>query len=231
MVSAAVRSPFSRDFAVRLLRVSFVNKDIATATVLDNCFGWRGVARYHDLPVGGFETIAKRALHFAMTHWKCRNGDIAIFVDDAGPDLVRIDTTPIRFESLWAMYPIGDVQFPRFGDVLGHRLEPRRAIDIEWLAPAHDPRGKDQVGITCRMIRMQMRQKDLVQLGRPEAECRHAVVISSRYSSNDARTEVDKIRSFIDDDGSGRARPIRVRARSSGPEHDNFRCRIGFPLF
>ena len=36
-----------------------MDQDITIQTVFDHVLGWRGVTRYNDRPIGGFETIGK----------------------------------------------------------------------------------------------------------------------------------------------------------------------------
>src|ERR1700737_4519516 len=128
-----------------------------------------------------------------------------------------------------AIYAIGSVDFPCLCHVLGHGPEPLWTIYLEWLFATHDPWSKNQVGITGRVVRVQMRQENSCQFDAPEPECSYAFPISGRNSPNDTRAKIDEGWSVVDDDGGCWARAVRVGAGRSGPEHDNFGRWIGFP--
>ena len=83
-----------------------------------------------------------------------------------------------------------DVHLPGLEHVLGHRLDPLRAIDRERLVPAHDPGREDEIGIADGVVRMHVGQKRRLDVDAAVAERRDALLDRrpSRAGSRPARS-------------------------------------------
>ena len=71
--------------------------------------------------------------HFLVPRGKRRHGDVVVLIDDAGHDLVRVDLATGRIVPVETIGAPVDVHLPGLQDVLGHGLDPFRAIDRQRL--------------------------------------------------------------------------------------------------
>jgi hypothetical protein len=131
---------------------------------------------------------------------------------------MRVDSMALGERPL---IPVGvgaglDVHAVGLEQVLGHRLETFRPVDLQRHPSSDGPGREDQIGISHGVIRVQMGDEGDAQLGDLErldaflAKC-------SRGAADDARPEVDKVGGLIHDDGCGRAGPFWKRSRRAGP--------------
>src|SRR5688500_4783301 len=125
----------------------------------------------------------------------------------------------VAFRLLWYAQdvlvppPNGDVLPVRLEDVVGHVLEPFRAVDLERLASPDCPRGENQVGITRGVIRMEVSDKSDSHID--DGETVDALLGRCRDAPHDPRAEVDQVRRPIDDDRCRRSGAFRIWTRRS----------------
>ena len=85
--------------------------------------------------------------------------DVLIFVNHARFDFVRIHFVAGFVRRLRAIEAHVEVLLVGFDDMLGHRAQAFRAVNFEWFFALQHPRREDQIRITDRVIRMQMRDE------------------------------------------------------------------------
>ena len=141
-----------------------------------------------------------------------RYGDVCILVDNAGRDLMRVDPRPLRKLTLISMWICAslDVLTVSKKDVLGHRLDPFGAMDFQRDFASDEPRRQNEIGVTHRVIRVQVRHKDHAQTYRFKGA---NIFVESRglCSPHDARADINQVGHAVDHDRGGRPGAIRVR--------------------
>jgi hypothetical protein len=103
-------------------------------------------------------------------------------------------------------------------NVLGHRLQSRRAVNVERNCAARYPAGEDQIGISGSVIGMEVGDERYLQT----AELAVIPLLRRGLSAaHYACSEVNEVSSFINGDHRGRAGSVRIRHWRAGPEkHD-----------
>src|SRR5262249_50817934 len=119
-----------------------------------------------------------------------------------------------------------NVDLPRLEDVLGHGRYSLRAVDLERLSPAHDPRRKDKVGVTDRVIGMHVGEECRLDVHTAKTESTHSLFECSSRPPHDTGPEVDQVRRLVDYDSGRWSGAVRIGPRRSGAEHDHARCFI-----
>src|SRR5215207_5314525 len=112
-------------------RLDLVNENVASVAGIDRCLGGSGVTCDDDASVGRVEAIAV-ALH-GVPGRECCYGYVRILVDHASSYFVRVDPRPlgkVALISVWIRTGF-DVLVVGEKNVLGHRLDPFRAVDFE----------------------------------------------------------------------------------------------------
>src|SRR6267143_2982146 len=138
-----------------------MNKNITTVACINGGLGIGRVARDDYAAVDGVESIAV-GFRERVLRRKGGHSDIRVFVDHSRTDLMNINFARV---AVIARLPclsgdaFLDVGLPRRYDVIGHRLDPLRAIDLERYLSTHHPWRKNEIGIADGMIRVQMGRK------------------------------------------------------------------------
>src|SRR5258708_745997 len=84
-----------------------------------------------------------------------------------------------------------DVFFPRFEDVVRHRLDADWPVDLNGTGPANGPGRENEVGIPDSVIRMQMGYKGRLELR--ELKSLHSLLVGGRGSPDNARAHVNEV--------------------------------------
>src|SRR4051794_10843182 len=119
-------------------------------------------------------------------------------------------------EDLLVPPPNRDVFAVSLEDVIGHVLEPFRAIDLERLTSTDCPRGENQVGITGRVIRVKVSEKSDSHID--DGETLDAQLGRCRDTPHDPWPEVDEVRRPGDDDRCRGTGAFRIWSRRSCAE-------------
>ncbi len=202
-----------------------MDQHVAAAARIDGRLRRIRIAGDHDAAIGRIEAIAV-ALHCVLGR-KCRHRDLRILVNDARPDVVRVHATALR-KVVLVTVGVGarlDVDAVRGEQMLRHRLHALRAVDLEREFAADRPRGKDEIRVANRVIRMQMRRERDAQLHR--VECGDFLVAERRArAADDAGAEIDEVGDVVDDDCGRGAGTFGDRTRITGAEqhHQRARC-------
>src|SRR5262249_42374856 len=110
-----------------------MDQQVAATAVVEKGLCRRGVAGDNNDAVRRIEPEAEGIDHVLVPHWKCRDRDIAVSVDDARRDLVCIDLVTGCVFLVETVDPPVNVDLPRFEDVLGHRRYSLWAVDLKRL--------------------------------------------------------------------------------------------------
>jgi hypothetical protein len=86
---------------------------------------------------------------------------------------------------------------------------------------------QNQVGISCRVVGVQMRNKCRPQVDCSRTDRHHTLVVGGDGTADDARAEIDEIGRSVHDNDRGWSGPIRVGSRGSGPQHHDLGRRDG----
>src|SRR5262249_43808525 len=152
------------------------DQHIAALAVLGEAWRRSRVAGNNDHPVSCLEPESERG-QIAVPYRKSGDADVAIDVDDAGRDLMRVNPAAVPRQPVDARHAILDVDLPRLEHMPSHRAQALRPIDVERLPAAKDPGRQDKVGVSGRVVGMQMREKNCLKGGSGEAECGYALVV------------------------------------------------------
>src|SRR6185312_4985245 len=98
-------------------------------------------------------------LHRRMIYGKSDNLDFAIVIDDAWLHGVRADFGAGGGKHLSQIAPYMDVLCQELPHSRCQFCHPRRTVEFQRFAAAHDPCGTEQVGKIGGVVRMQMRQE------------------------------------------------------------------------
>lgn len=128
-----------------------------------------------------------------------------------------IDLVPGSISLLQSTPPNPHIFRPSFLDVRSHVLQTTRSISLQRLFSPQYPRRKNQVGITQRVIRMQMRYKNNLQFA--SLKRRNPILLCRRCPPYDSRTAVDQVRPIIHHHRHRRPPPLRIRTRSPRSQH------------
>ena len=118
----------------------------------------------------------------------------------------------IHFSRLTALPVCGE-------DVLCHVPGARWPPDAQWLCPLEDPRGEDQIGVSRRVIRVQVREKGAAQFLHGQAF--YACLVGGSRAPDDARPKVNQVGGVVDDDGDGWARAFRFGVWGARTQEDD----------
>jgi hypothetical protein len=141
---------------------------------------------------------------------------------------MRVNPRPLRKLPLISMWICAglDVLPVSEKDVLGHRLDPLGAVDFQRDFASDHPRRQNEIGVTHRVIRVQVRHKDHTQAYRFKGA---NTFVESRglCSPHDARADIDQVGRAVDHDRGGRSEAIRVGTGRAGSKHDDPGGRLG----
>jgi hypothetical protein len=103
------------------------------------------------------------------------------------------------------------------------RLYAARAEHLQRFTAAHHPRREDEIGITHRVVGMQMSQKSRGDVHGGTAEGADASLIRGHHAADHAGPKIDEIGEIVDDDGSRGAGTLGVGKWRSGAQHHHAR--------
>ena len=105
-------------------------------------------------------------------------------------------------------------------DVLGHGGDSLRTINLQWLQASNHPRGKNDIGVTQRVVGMEVGDEKPGQIGRPE--CRNPVLLGGRLRlAYNPWARVKHVGLPIHNDCNGWPGRTRVWDRSTGAENNH----------
>src|SRR5262249_9922237 len=163
--------------------------------------------------------------HLAVADGERPHRDVPVLIHNALTDLVDVDlisTVIVLGEiPLHAFGADSDVLFPRLEDVVGHGLDATRPVDLNGTGSTDDPRRKNEIRVSDRVIRMQMRHEGGLELR--EVEALYSLSVGGRGAADNARAEIDKVGSVVDNDGDARPGAIGDRTWSARSQQDDLR--------
>src|SRR5258708_4830436 len=119
--------------------IGLVNQHVAAAALVEERLRRSSVARDHNGAVWRVKSIAERVGHFLVLRGKRRHRDVAVSIDDAGRDFLRVDPVAgaiVLVETIGARV---DVYLPGLEDMLCHGPDANGAVDRERRPPPHHP--------------------------------------------------------------------------------------------
>ena len=126
---------------------------------------------------------------------------------------------PVRRVRLETGGPVGDIGGVGPLEVVDHRRDTWRSVDLERYDAVHHPGAEDQVGQTERVIGMQVCEEDDPQVRL--AERLDAAAFGRGGATHDPGPGIDEIRRPLRDDGHGGTRSRRIGVGGAGPQqHD-----------
>src|SRR5262249_49366868 len=127
---------------MRLHRVDLVNQDVAAVARTDHVRGRARISRDNDRAIRSCEPIAKRLRHLAVPDGERVHRHVPVLIHDAWADLVDIDLVPaivvLREVPLHPFRANFDVVFPRLENMVGHRFDAARSVDLYGPGPPDD---------------------------------------------------------------------------------------------
>src|SRR5258708_32788882 len=166
-----------------------MDEDIAAVAVVDCALRRARVARDHNSSIRSFEPVTERLRYLAVVDQKRFHRHVAVLVHEARADLVDVDLVSAVIVlgeiPLHAFCADSDVLFPRFEDVVRHRLDAVWPVDLNGTGPANDPGRENEGGVPDSVIRLQMCYKGRLQL--VELKTLNSLMVGGRGSLDNGR--------------------------------------------
>src|SRR5258708_13151859 len=177
-----------------------MDQDIAAVAVVDYALRRARVARDHNSSIRSFEPVTERLRYLAVVAQKRLPVQVAVLVHEARADLVDVDLVSAVIVlgeiPLHAFCADSDVLFPRFEDVVRHRLDADWPVDLNGTGPANDPGRENEVGIPDSVIRMQMGYKARLELR--ELKSLHSLLVGARGSPHNPPPHLNELSALLD---------------------------------
>src|SRR6266853_1153180 len=134
-----------------------------------------------------------------MIHSKRFHGNVFVFVDNAGLNLVNIDFIADLIGMLRTFRSTLNVRLKCLQEMVCHGRGSRRTIDLEGLASSHDPWRKHDISKPERVVGMQMGDESDLEIRWFQSF--DPFVASCRGAPDDSGSKIKHIWSTVDHDG------------------------------